>query len=109
MLTFPNAKINIGLFITARRHDGYHDLETIFYPVAVKDGLEIVAAPQANTSIHLSGLPVAGDQQKNLVWKAYTLLQRDFPGKVGALSIHLHKGIPMGAVSYTHLTLPTKA
>jgi 4-diphosphocytidyl-2-C-methyl-D-erythritol kinase len=97
MLTFPNAKINIGLFITAKRKDGYHDLETIFYPVQVKDALEIVDSPGANTSIHLSGLPVAGDQQNNLVWKAYTLLQRDFPQRVGPLSIHLHKVIPMGA------------
>lgn len=97
MLTFPNAKINIGLFITAKRNDGYHDLETIFYPVTVKDALEIVDMPQANTSIYLTGLPVAGDQQKNLVWKAYTLLQRDFPEKVGSISIRLHKVIPMGA------------
>jgi 4-diphosphocytidyl-2-C-methyl-D-erythritol kinase len=97
MLTFPNAKINIGLFITAKRNDGYHNLETIFYPVAVRDALEIVDIPHTNTSIHLTGLPVAGDQQNNLVWKAYTLLQREFPGKIKPLSIHLHKVIPMGA------------
>jgi 4-diphosphocytidyl-2-C-methyl-D-erythritol kinase len=97
MLTFPNAKINIGLFITAKRNDGYHDLETIFYPVAVRDALEIIDIPQVNTSIRLTGLPVAGDQQNNLVWKAYTLLQHDFPGKVFPLSIYLHKVIPMGA------------
>jgi 4-diphosphocytidyl-2-C-methyl-D-erythritol kinase len=97
MLTFPNAKINIGLFITAKRNDGYHDLETIFYPVVVRDALEIIDTPQANTSIRLTGLPVAGDQQNNLVWKAYTLLQRNFPGKVLSASIHLHKVIPMGA------------
>lgn len=97
MLTFPNAKINIGLFIIAKRKDGYHDLETIFYPVAVKDALEIVDSPRANTSIHVSGLPVAGEQQNNLVYKAYTLLQRDFPKRVGPLSIYLHKVIPMGA------------
>jgi 4-diphosphocytidyl-2-C-methyl-D-erythritol kinase len=97
MLTFPNAKINIGLFITAKRHDGYHDLETIFYPVAVRDALEIIDTPQGNASIHLSGLAVAGDQQKNLVWKAYTLLQKDFSEKIKPVSIHLHKVIPMGA------------
>ena len=97
MLTFPNAKINIGLFITVKRDDGYHNLETIFYPIAVRDALEIVDTPQTNSSIHLTGLPVAGDQQKNLVWKAYTVLKRDFPEKIGPLSIHLHKVIPMGA------------
>jgi 4-diphosphocytidyl-2-C-methyl-D-erythritol kinase len=94
MLRFPNAKINIGLFITEKRTDGYHNLETVFYPVPVKDGLEIMEATE--TSMHLSGLAVGGDAQQNLVWQAYTLLQKDFPA-IGPLEIHLHKVIPMGA------------
>ena len=95
MLCFPNCKINIGLYITNRRSDGYHDLETVFYPVALKDALEVV--PAKETNIHISGLAVAGIEQDNLVWKAYMLLKEQFPDKVPALDIFLHKAIPMGA------------
>lgn len=95
MIVFPNAKINLGLFITERRSDGYHNLETVFYPVKAEDVLEIV--PAEKTSISISGLPVAGDPGNNLVLKAFDLLQRDFPGKVTPVAIHLHKAIPMGA------------
>lgn len=95
MLRFPNAKINIGLSVTGKRADGYHNLETVFYPVAVKDALEIIPAPE--TAMQLTGLPVAGSQDNNLVWKAYNLLLHHFPEKVRPLDIHLHKVIPMGA------------
>jgi len=95
MLRFPNAKINIGLCITEKRADGYHNLETVFYPVGVKDALEIIAADA--TGMHLSGLAVEGSLDNNLVWKAYQLLQKDFPELVKPLEIHLHKAIPMGA------------
>jgi 4-diphosphocytidyl-2-C-methyl-D-erythritol kinase len=95
MLHFPNCKINLGLYITRRRDDGYHDLETVFYPVALHDALEVVPARQ--TGLHLSGLTVAGDTSNNLVWKAYELLQKEFPDKIGPLDIYLHKAIPMGA------------
>src|SRR4051812_20161217 len=97
MLTFPNAKINIGLSITARRADGYHDLETIFYPVMVRDALEIIDAPDQQPSLHVTGLAVAGNPEKNLAMIAYHLLQADFQEQVKPLSIHLHKLIPMGA------------
>lgn len=95
MLRFPNAKINIGLFITGKREDGYHNLETVFYPVAVKDALEII--PSDETTMRLSGLTVEGSSDNNLVWKAYHLLQKDYPRLVTPLEIHLHKVIPMGA------------
>jgi 4-diphosphocytidyl-2-C-methyl-D-erythritol kinase len=95
MLRFPNAKINIGLFITEKRADGYHNLETVFYPVAVKDALEIIASEKAQ--VHLSGLAVAGASDNNLVWKAYQMLLKDFPELVKPLDIYLHKAIPMGA------------
>lgn len=95
MLRFPNAKINIGLFITEKRTDGYHNLETIFYPVAVKDGLEIIAS--GDESVHLTGLKVEGNAEGNLVWKAYQLLKKDFSQLVTPLEMHLHKVIPMGA------------
>lgn len=97
MLVFPNCKINLGLSITNRREDGYHDLETVFYPVAgLKDGLEMVPAVD-KLRLHLSGIPVAGDQEKNLVWKAWQLLYAKFPDKVIPLDMYLHKAIPMGA------------
>lgn len=106
MLSFPNCKINLGLFITRKRDDGYHDLETVFYPIApvisgqadyaqLRDVLEIV--PAAKTTLHMSGLPVAGSNENNLVWKAYQLLDKLYPGKIPTLDIYLHKVIPMGA------------
>lgn len=95
MLRFPNAKINIGLCITEKREDGYHNLETVFYPVKVKDALEIISSEE--TGMHLSGLAVEGTSDNNLVWKAYKLLQKDFPELVTSLDIYLHKAIPMGA------------
>jgi len=95
MIRFPNCKINLGLYITNRRPDGYHDLETVFHPVPLQDALEMIPASESN--IHLTGKLVAGNNQDNLVWKALRLLKRDFPEKVGHFEIHLHKVIPMGA------------
>lgn len=95
MIRFPNCKINIGLYITNRRQDGYHDLATIFYPVKWCDALEVV--PAITTDIHISGLPVAGNKEDNLVWKAYWLLRGQYPEKVMPLDIYLLKNIPMGA------------
>src|SRR5688572_22528 len=95
MLCFPNCKINLGLYVTRRREDGYHDIETVFYPVQVCDALE--AVPAAEPAMHMSGLTVAGSEQDNLVWKAYQLLKTHIPGKVPPLDVYLHKAIPMGA------------
>ncbi len=108
MICFPNCKINLGLFVTAKRADGYHDLETVFFPVSdntsvaepyqsiLHDVLEVV--PAATTSqMHLSGLPVQGETNNNLVWKAYQLLNDTYPGKIPPVDIYLHKVIPMGA------------
>lgn len=97
MLCFPNCKINIGLYITNKRSDGYHDLATIFYPIAWKDVLEIVPEISNETSITLSGKTVLGDSKNNLVWKAYEILKKDYPDKISSLKIFLHKVIPMGA------------
>jgi 4-diphosphocytidyl-2-C-methyl-D-erythritol kinase len=98
MLRFPNAKINIGLNIIHKRRDGYHDLETVFYPIPVHDALETLPVhSETDSRIYFSGLPVAGPERDNLIWKALRLLQRDFPGKIAPLSIYLHKNIPMGA------------
>ncbi|MBL7717239.1 MAG: 4-(cytidine 5'-diphospho)-2-C-methyl-D-erythritol kinase [Flavipsychrobacter sp.] len=94
MLCFPNCKINLGLYITEKRTDGYHNLETVFFPVPVRDALEVVPAKEAR--LQLSGKAVAGNEQDNLVWKAYELLRQSYP-QIPALDIYLHKAIPMGA------------
>jgi 4-diphosphocytidyl-2-C-methyl-D-erythritol kinase len=96
MLCFPNCKINIGLYVTNRRADGYHDLETVFFPLPIHDALEIIPA-KGEASLTLSGKGIAGDKESNLVWKAYKLLQQLFPEKVGEFDIYLHKALPMGA------------
>ncbi len=95
MITFPNAKINIGLNIVEKRPDGYHNLETIFYPVPVKDALEIVPSNGEKHSFHSSGILIEGAPDKNLVMKALHLLEKDF--YVPGLDIYLEKAIPFGA------------
>jgi 4-diphosphocytidyl-2-C-methyl-D-erythritol kinase len=94
MIGFPNAKLNLGLRILRKREDGYHDLETIFYPIALKDALEIL--PSTDLSIKVTGLIVNGNKDDNLCMKAYRLLKRDHT-HLPPVSIHLHKTIPMGA------------
>jgi len=98
MITFPNAKINIGLNILSKRVDGYHNLQTIFYPVGIKDALEIIDADEQDEDIVFSssGLDIQGRPEDNLCIKAYRLLQKDFP-QVTPVKMHLHKTIPMGA------------
>jgi len=93
MIIFPNAKINIGLNVTERRADGYHNLETIFYPVQIKDALEIVVADKL--SFESSGLEIPGRVEDNLCIKGYHLLKQDFD--IPPVKIHLHKHIPIGA------------
>lgn len=100
MITFPNAKINLGLRITEKRSDGYHNLETIFYPVALKDALEIQEHAEPDSSIskvdlHISGIKVEGSPEDNLVVKAYRLLDEHF--QLPPIKIFLHKHIPSGA------------
>ncbi|MFI5156318.1 MAG: 4-(cytidine 5'-diphospho)-2-C-methyl-D-erythritol kinase [Chitinophagales bacterium] len=94
MISFPNGKINIGLHVIRKRADGYHDLETIFYPIAVRDVLEI--SPAGRLQLHLSGIRIEGEQRDNLCIRAYQLLKSDFPD-LPPIDIHLHKNIPMGA------------
>ena len=93
MIIFPNAKINIGLNVINRREDGYHNLETIFYPVNIKDALEIVVADEL--SFESSGLDIPGRMEDNLCIKGYYLLKKDFD--LPPVKIHLHKHIPIGA------------
>ncbi len=95
MVVFPNAKINLGLNIVARREDGYHNIETIMYPVKWCDVLEIVPAKGSETTLTVTGRKVDCPPEKNLVMKAYRLLNEivDLP----AVDIYLRKIIPDGA------------
>lgn len=97
MITFPNAKINLGLNITEKRPDGYHNLETIFYPIPVEDALEIHILSDGNEKyrLHQAGLEIAGEVESNLVVKAYKLLDEQFD--LPPVDIHLFKHIPSGA------------
>lgn len=93
MICFPNAKINIGLHITERRSDGYHNLESVFYPINIQDALEVVSAAKLDFSA--SGIEIPGNMEDNLCVKAYHLLKKDYV--LPPVHIHLHKHIPIGA------------
>lgn len=95
MINFPNAKINLGLNIVRKREDGYHDLETVFYPVPVKDILEIVPAQGDKTTLNVSGNAIDCPMEKNLVMKAYNAMKERYG--IGNVDIYLHKAIPDGA------------
>ncbi len=93
MITFPNAKINLGLQILRKRADGYHDISSVFLPIPLKDALEVVES--TSLTFTSSGLPIPGSSDDNLCLKAYHLLKQSF--ELPAVNIHLHKAIPMGA------------
>ncbi|WP_036877202.1 4-(cytidine 5'-diphospho)-2-C-methyl-D-erythritol kinase [Xylanibacter oryzae] len=100
MITRPCAKINFGLNIVGIRPDGYHNIETIFYPVPIYDDIEITEMDPLFTSLRNADLKITGtsvdcDEQKNLVIKAYNLLSADF--NIPRIHIHLYKNIPMQA------------
>ena len=95
MVSFPNAKINIGLNITEKRSDNYHNLESIFVPIPIKDILEIVRKKEGESELHLSGIAIDGDPNDNLIMKAYHLLQSEY--NLPAVDIYLEKNIPFGA------------
>ncbi len=95
MICFPNAKINIGLNISSKRSDGYHNLETVFYPVPLTDILEFVVSDTNKTNIQLSGNNLKIPAKENICIKAYKLLSKDY--NLPPLEIYLHKNIPHGA------------
>jgi 4-diphosphocytidyl-2-C-methyl-D-erythritol kinase len=105
VIVFPNCKINLGLHVVRKREDGYHDLETVFYPLPLKDVLEVVSKEKASSKglvaggeadLHMSGLEVNGKPEDNLCIKAYEILKKDHP-QIAPVSMYLHKAIPMGA------------
>jgi len=95
MILFPNAKINIGLNILRKRSDGYHDIESLFFPIGLKDALEFVENGTNEVDLSLSGLPMDVSPENNIVLKAYHLLASKL--KLPGIDIHLHKVIPHGA------------
>ncbi len=98
MLTFPNAKINIGLNITEKRSDGFHNIESVFYPVEWCDVLEIIISEENEVKFQSSGLKIPGNESSNLCLKAWNLLKKDYFSSISQPPIiHLHKVIPMGA------------
>ncbi len=101
MIIFPIAKVNLGLNVVERRPDGYHNLQTVFYPVGIQDALEIFPMAEdfpseVDCDIKVSNMPIEGDEQRNLVVRAYQLLKQDFPN-LPRLHVHLYKGIPTQA------------
>ncbi|WP_288318100.1 4-(cytidine 5'-diphospho)-2-C-methyl-D-erythritol kinase [Xylanibacter caecicola] len=100
MITFPCAKINLGLNVVSRRTDGYHNLETVFYPVNISDRIEITVAdgrmPEGKAcALTVEGMPVTGNADDNLVVKAYNMLAKDY--SLPHVHINLCKKIPMQA------------
>ena len=101
MITFPIAKINLGLNVVERRPDGYHNLETVFYPVRITDALEVqemdAQFPSAtDCDLKVTNIFIDGDEQRNLVVRAYQLLKQDFP-ELPRVHVHLYKNIPTQA------------
>lgn len=98
-IAFPHAKINLGLFVTRRRADGYHILQTLFYPIDWCDALEVVPLPEAPAGtcrLVQTGIAIGGDAEQNLCVRAYRRLQRHCPD-LPAVEMHLEKRIPFGA------------
>ena len=100
MIVFPNCKINLGLNILRKRSDGYHDLETVFYPIRLTDILEISEYKPTEQSSKIpfttSGYSLPGIPASNICIKAYKLIKKDFP-RLPFIQMHLHKSVPLGA------------
>ena len=100
MINFPIAKINLGLNVLSKREDGYHNLETVFYPVPIKDALEVLPMHEGFPSdvrcdLKVTNLFIDGDEQKNLVVKAYNMIAQDYD--LPRVHVHLYKHIPTQA------------
>lgn len=99
MIVFPNCKINLGLHILRKRNDGFHELETVFYPLPLLDILEIVylkrMTGEPGVPFSQSGIEITGEQGNNLCMRAFWLLKKKFPN-MPSIQMHLHKQIPAG-------------
>lgn len=94
---FPNAKINIGLYVVERRPDGYHNLQTVFYPIPLHDNLQVSPLKNSNEPylLQIAGNAIEGNPEDNLIIKVYNSLKQDF--ELPQLDIYLYKRIPTGA------------
>lgn len=106
MVVFPNAKINLGLCVTEKRNDGYHNIESIFYPIPFNDILETgYFQNENNKKLLVSGIEIDGDDNSNLILKAYQILDgylreksnQEKRSELEKISFVLHKIIPTGA------------
>ena len=95
MVAFPNCKINLGLRVIEKREDGFHNIETIFYPIPLHDALEIIESKNED-SFTTTGINIDAAADNNICIKAYNLLKSDFPF-MPPVKMHLHKTIPIGA------------
>jgi 4-diphosphocytidyl-2-C-methyl-D-erythritol kinase len=97
VICFPNAKINLGLYIKGKRADGFHDLETVFYPVKWCDALELIENPGSSEPFVLSqsGITLEGKFTDNILYKTWNIIRCE--AELPALRVHLHKHIPVGA------------
>jgi 4-diphosphocytidyl-2-C-methyl-D-erythritol kinase len=95
MIDFPNAKINVGLFVTGKREDGFHNIESVFLPVNLCDALEVAKNPENIFDFEISGLHVDGKNEDNICFKAYHLLKSKY--NIGGIKAALLKNIPLGA------------
>jgi 4-diphosphocytidyl-2-C-methyl-D-erythritol kinase len=101
LILFPNSKINLGLHVADKRADGYHNLETVFFPIPLRDALEITTCSVKKEKtlpfeITITGIPIPGNSSSNLCKKAWELIKKDFPS-IPPVRMHLHKAIPIGA------------
>ncbi len=94
MVIFPACKINLGLSVKERRSDGFHNVETVLFPIPLRDALEIIPGG-GRTRFTMSGIELDDEGKDNLVMKAYRLIDRKFG--IGPVRAHLHKSIPAGA------------
>ena len=97
MVLFPNSKINLGLNVTSKRQDGYHNIETVFYPVYWQDALEVIENKEGDLPFQFSqsGIFIDSKPEENLIYKAWQLIIQ--AKKMPNIKVHLHKNIPMGA------------
>jgi len=95
MITFPTCKINLWLNVVRKRPDGFHDIETVFYPAPLCDVLEIIPAADGKFAFTSSGLEIPGTPENNLCVRAYRM--RDTGCRMPPVAMHLHKVIPTGS------------
>jgi 4-diphosphocytidyl-2-C-methyl-D-erythritol kinase len=98
VITYPNAKLNLGLNVVAKRPDGFHEIETVFLPIPLCDILEIIPSVSGMATITTSGLPIPGPPDHNICLKAIKLFRSSNPTLHSSLfTLHLHKQIPSGS------------